>query len=102
MLWILDWLFHRCNDFIDLQQILGYKYLIQNDRVLSFLEKTKTKHGGYGKNPGTFPDIMHSYMGLVSFKLCQDDDTNPFFSALGVSQKIHAKALRLNLCGAPK
>lgn len=62
-----------------LQILDGVKY-IDEERLCEFLSRTKTKYGGYGKEPGDVPgkalvdypkflDVLHSYMGLAGLSL---------------------------------
>lgn len=66
-----------------------------------FLKTTETKHGGYGKGPGDYPDIMHSYMGLAGLAIVESPDLAPFHCALGVTRRAHDYGVSLGLCSGP-
>ncbi|KAI8334966.1 terpenoid cyclases/protein prenyltransferase alpha-alpha toroid [Chlamydoabsidia padenii] len=43
--------------------------LVNHDNLRSFLMSTQTKLGGFGKDATSYPDALHSYMGVASLSL---------------------------------
>ncbi|KAI9100610.1 protein geranylgeranyltransferase-like protein type I beta subunit [Phlyctochytrium arcticum] len=54
-----------------------------------FLSTTATKHGGFGKGPGDYPDVLHSYMGLSGVALTRSvDRIRKLVPVVGVSETL--------------
>jgi prenyltransferase beta subunit len=70
--------------------MLGYKDLVDVDELDKFLSSTKSEYGGYGKIPDAYPDLMHSYMGIVSQIIFKDTS---FLSSVGL-KKIHVNTTK--------
>lgn len=50
--------------------ILGAEKFINKDLLLGFLGSTEfEKAGGFGKEPGDFPDLLHSYMAIAGLSI---------------------------------
>ena len=64
--------------------MLGHRDFVNVHELTCFLETTKSKYGGYGKVADAHPDIMHSYMGLVSSIIFNPDNQQPFCTFLGI------------------
>ncbi|KAI9256502.1 protein geranylgeranyltransferase-like protein type I beta subunit [Phascolomyces articulosus] len=45
--------------------------LVNQENCRGFLLDCQTKIGGFGKTPGSYPDVMHSYMGLAALSLME-------------------------------
>ncbi|TPX70686.1 hypothetical protein SpCBS45565_g01640 [Spizellomyces sp. 'palustris'] len=52
--------------------LLGVYHLVDTDTLKQFLKTTHTKYGGFGKGPGDYPDLLHSYMGLAGLAITKD------------------------------
>ena len=69
-------------------QMLKSCCFIHSQEQDSFLQKTQCSHGGFGKDADSYPDLMHSYMGLSG--LCIQEKENqslkPIYCPLGISQ----------------
>ena len=63
---------------------MGCKDLVDIEVLESFLETTKSKYGGFGKAADSFPDVMHSYMGLAATFLFKTSD---FCTFLGIRKR---------------
>jgi geranylgeranyl transferase type-1 subunit beta len=68
--------------------ILGHANLIDTITMERYLEKTKSKYGGYGKTPDAYPDLMHSYMGLAGLAIVKSTPLKDFYTPLGCSQRV--------------
>ncbi|KAG0166753.1 Geranylgeranyl transferase type-1 subunit beta [Apophysomyces sp. BC1015] len=51
---------------------LGVGDLINSSQCREFLMTTQTKIGGFGKDAESFPDVMHSYMGIAALSLMEE------------------------------
>lgn len=50
--------------------MLGARHLVDTDALFGFLSQTHHKDiGGFGKEEGCWPDLLHSYMGLAGLGL---------------------------------
>ncbi|OLL24286.1 Geranylgeranyl transferase type-1 subunit beta [Neolecta irregularis DAH-3] len=73
-------------------QILGFAHLVPISENRNFLfEKTQHKLGGFGKTPDTYPDILHSYLGLASLALSNEHGLNDIDAALCISKQAVAR-----------
>ncbi|SAM08352.1 hypothetical protein [Absidia glauca] len=43
--------------------------LVNHDNLRGFLMSTQTQMGGFGKDDKSYPDVLHSYMGLAALSL---------------------------------
>ncbi|KAG9236909.1 terpenoid cyclases/protein prenyltransferase alpha-alpha toroid [Amylocarpus encephaloides] len=89
----------RCNKNVDTcyafwvggsLDILGSSYanLINKPSIRSFLfALTQHRIGGFGKHPGSPPDIYHSYLGLAALAIMKEPGLKPFDSALCCSKE---------------
>ncbi|KAI9489679.1 geranylgeranyl transferase type-1 subunit beta-like protein [Zychaea mexicana] len=50
-------------------EMVGAYQLVNHKNCRDFLLACQTKVGGFGKTPGTYPDLMHSYMSLAALSL---------------------------------
>lgn len=79
----------------------AYKY-IDKEQLLKFLTTTHTKYGGFGKSAETYPDVLHSYMGLSGLSIAGEETLEPLFTPLGISKRAFDYGASLNLFGHPK
>ncbi|WWC85661.1 uncharacterized protein L201_000527 [Kwoniella dendrophila CBS 6074] len=54
--------------------ILGHSGLINRDEDRSFLLSAQFPLGGFGKEPGDYPDPFHSYLALAALSLTHSSD----------------------------
>ncbi|KAJ3272759.1 Geranylgeranyl transferase type-1 subunit beta [Terramyces sp. JEL0728] len=80
-----------------LKMLDAYQFVDVN-RLDSFLKTTLGLRGGYGKNDPKYPDVMHSYMGLVGLAIAGIHDLKPFHVALGVSEEAVRRAKLKGFC----
>ena len=76
--------------------ILGHADLIDTKTMETFLDKTISKYGGYGKHPDAYPDVMHSYMGLAGLAIVDSHGLQPLYSPLGCSRRIQEFLISLH------
>jgi geranylgeranyl transferase type-1 subunit beta len=81
-----------CLDILD-----AYKY-VDTDTISEFMDTTISKYGGYGKNPGSHPDVMHSYMGIAALSIARKHGLPSFFTPLGVSRRAVDFGKSLGFC----
>ncbi|KAJ3256255.1 Geranylgeranyl transferase type-1 subunit beta [Boothiomyces macroporosus] len=81
-------------------KMLGAYQFVDVERLEKFLNSTLGLRGGYGKNDPKYPDVMHSYMGLVGLAIAGKYDLKPFHVALGVSIDAVEKAKLNGFCSA--
>lgn len=83
-----------------LEMLDAYKY-IAKEPLLQFLETTHTPYGGFGKCENSFPDMMHSYLGLSGLAIAGEPTLRSLFVPLGISNQVHdagvAKGLMKNI-----
>lgn len=68
-------------------KILDSTHLLNRPTLEEFLNTTISKYGGYGKHPDSYPDVMHSYMGLAGLSFVELNDLEPVFAPLGISMR---------------
>ncbi|KAJ2999633.1 Geranylgeranyl transferase type-1 subunit beta [Globomyces sp. JEL0801] len=79
-------------------EMLGAYSFVQIDELEKFLETTKSRFGGYGKVPDSYPDVMHSYMGLAGLAIAGKSELSKFYSPLGVSLRAVEYGKSLGFC----
>ncbi|KAI8907466.1 terpenoid cyclases/protein prenyltransferase alpha-alpha toroid [Powellomyces hirtus] len=52
-------------------EMLGAYEFVDIKALRRFLDSTHSKHGGFGKEPGDYPDLLHSYLGLSGLAITQ-------------------------------
>ncbi|KAJ1971833.1 geranylgeranyl transferase type-1 subunit beta [Dimargaris verticillata] len=72
-------------------KILGHYDLVNADEQRQFLWATQRHIGGFGKLPGEYPDILHSYMGLTAFALMDDPNVQALVPELNLSQSSYKR-----------
>ncbi|KAJ3189495.1 Geranylgeranyl transferase type-1 subunit beta [Gaertneriomyces sp. JEL0708] len=73
--------------------ILGSYDMVDTVALQAFLATTHTKHGGFGKIPGAYPDILHAYLGLCGLSLSNLDHRipiAPIHAALCTTERVVA------------
>ncbi|KAH8676875.1 terpenoid cyclases/protein prenyltransferase alpha-alpha toroid [Tricladium varicosporioides] len=62
--------------------------LVNTEAIRRFLfEQTQHRIGGFGKYPGSPPDIYHSYLGLAALAVMKEPGLKPLDSALCISKQ---------------
>ncbi|KAI8059086.1 geranylgeranyltransferase type I beta subunit [Gongronella butleri] len=56
--------------------------LVNHENLRAFLMTTETRMGGFGKDATSYPDLLHSYMGLAAMSLLGEPGVQPMFSSL--------------------
>jgi geranylgeranyl transferase type-1 subunit beta len=79
-------------------EILGHADLIDVPAMEAFLDKTISKYGGYGKHPDSYPDVMHSYMGLAGLAIFKSKGLKEFYCPLGCSLEAFEYAKSIGFC----
>ena len=73
--------------------MLGYsKYISQDLKV--FIQST-ARDGGYGKAPGDYPDLLHTYMSLCGLSILGNQDLEEIYTPLGITKKTWKRLLSL-------
>lgn len=72
--------------------------LINLDLLQEFLGETISKYGGYGKTPGAYPDVMHSYMGLAGLSVVGTHELREIYAPLGMSIRAFKYAKSIGYC----
>ncbi|KAI9485896.1 MAG: geranylgeranyl transferase type-1 subunit beta-like protein [Benjaminiella poitrasii] len=65
--------------------ILDSFNMIEHNKLKEFLIECQFKLGGFGKDPDSYPDLLHSYMGVAVLSLMEEPEVKPLNSALNVS-----------------
>lgn len=75
-----------------LNQIYGnaLQYVDREASILFTLSCQFEKIGGICKQPNSFPDVLHSYMGLCGLSLLGFATLRPLYGALGITQRAYA------------
>jgi len=68
-------------------EIMGAYGFVDYNYNRLFLMETQAKHGGFSKLVGSYPDVMHSYMGLAALSLMDEPNIRKMNVALNVSSK---------------
>ncbi|KAJ3170709.1 Geranylgeranyl transferase type-1 subunit beta [Geranomyces variabilis] len=72
-------------------QMLGAYQFVDTVALKAFLQLTHSKHGGFGKEAGDHPDLLHSYLGLSGIAIAKlSPDVHPLNTALGLSRDTEA------------
>jgi geranylgeranyl transferase type-1 subunit beta len=79
-------------------KIFKMENLINLELLEGFLQETISKYGGYGKTPGTYPDVMHSYMGLAGLSLVGRHGLGESYAPLGMSMRAFEYAKSIGYC----
>ncbi|XP_028797171.1 geranylgeranyl transferase type-1 subunit beta-like isoform X1 [Neltuma alba] len=66
-------------------RILGAHNFIDKGALRGFLLACQSEYGGFGKVPGDFPDLYHSYYGFTAFSLLEEPDLLSLFPELGIT-----------------
>ncbi|KAI8149433.1 terpenoid cyclases/protein prenyltransferase alpha-alpha toroid [Fennellomyces sp. T-0311] len=69
-------------------EMLGAFDLVNHENCRDFLLACQTKIGGFGKTPGSHPDVMHSYMGIAALSLLGQPGINKLNVAINVAQSV--------------
>ncbi|KAL7310513.1 geranylgeranyl transferase type-1 subunit beta [Mucor circinelloides] len=64
--------------------ILGSFDLVNHEALREFQSKCQPKMGGFGKDPESYPDLLHSYMGVAVLSLMKEPGIEPIHAALNV------------------
>eukprot|EP00211_Chloroparvula_japonica_P005719 CAMPEP_0119124058 /NCGR_PEP_ID=MMETSP1310-20130426/3791_1 /TAXON_ID=464262 /ORGANISM="Genus nov. species nov., Strain RCC2339" /LENGTH=359 /DNA_ID=CAMNT_0007113947 /DNA_START=31 /DNA_END=1106 /DNA_ORIENTATION=+ len=64
--------------------------MVDVDLCRSFTYQCETKMGGFGKYPGSPPDVLHSYYGLCGLSLMKKDGLPSIYVPLGISMRAAA------------
>jgi prenyltransferase beta subunit len=59
------------------------------------------EYGGFGKWADSYPDVLHSYMGLSGLSISGEESLQPLFTPLGISARAHEWGIKLKLFGHP-
>ncbi|KAI8350360.1 geranylgeranyltransferase type I beta-subunit-like protein [Choanephora cucurbitarum] len=65
-------------------KMLGGYELINHEVMKTFLFDCQPKMGGFGKDPESFPDLLHSYMGIAALSLSEESSIQPIEPSLNV------------------
>lgn len=65
----------------------GYQYT-QPRLNRCFNLSCQHKLGGFGKDQGAYPDLLHAYFGVCGLALCGLDGLQPIDVTLGLSVKV--------------
>jgi len=63
---------------------LGAFDLVHEQNLRSFLIGVQTSRGGFGKDQGSPPDILHSYMGLAALSIMREPGLTELDTALNL------------------
>ncbi|KAG1456802.1 hypothetical protein G6F56_006751 [Rhizopus delemar] len=69
--------------------ILGHFDLVNHESLKEFLMTSEHKIGGFGKDPESLPDLLHSYMGVATLSLLNEPNIQPMHAALNVPLSAH-------------
>ncbi|KAL5167627.1 Geranylgeranyl transferase type-1 subunit beta [Glycine soja] len=65
-------------------RILGGCKFVDSKALRGFLLSCQYKYGGFGKFPGEYPDLYHSYYGVTAFSLLEESALKSLCSELGI------------------
>ena len=75
--------------------MLDSYFFVDSEVLFNFLQTTHNdKNGGFGKTPGDYPDILHSYLGLSALSIAGEETLCELFVPLGISVEAHSKLLK--------
>ncbi|XP_042492542.1 geranylgeranyl transferase type-1 subunit beta [Macadamia integrifolia] len=66
-------------------RILGAHKFLDSGALHGFLLTCQSQYGGFGKFPGTLPDLYHSYYGLSAFSSLEESGLKPLCIELGIT-----------------
>ena len=72
---------------------MGYSKYISME-LQTFIKST-AKNGGYGKAPGDYPDLLHSYMSLCGLSILGLDGYQEIYCPLGITKRAYHHLLTL-------
>lgn len=73
--------------------MLGYSEHISQD-LKDFIQST-SKFGGYGKAPGDYPDLLHTYMSLCGLSILGSEGLQELYCPLGITKRTYKHLLLL-------
>jgi geranylgeranyl transferase type-1 subunit beta len=73
--------------------MLGYSKYISQD-LKDFIKSTE-KYGGYGKAPGDYPDLLHTYMSLCGLSIIGSEELEELYVPLGITKRTFQHLLSL-------
>ncbi|CEI91454.1 Putative Protein farnesyltransferase/geranylgeranyltransferase type-1 subunit alpha [Rhizopus microsporus] len=59
-------------------------HLVNYDALKEFLLQSESHVGGFAKDPESFPDVLHSYMGVAILSLMNEPNVQPIHAALNM------------------
>ncbi|KAG1180604.1 hypothetical protein G6F70_000560 [Rhizopus microsporus] len=59
-------------------------HLVNSDALKEFLLQSESRIGGFAKDPESFPDLLHSYMGVATLSLMNEPNVQPIHAALNM------------------
>ncbi|KAI8059745.1 geranylgeranyltransferase type I beta-subunit-like protein [Thamnidium elegans] len=65
-------------------EIMGHFDLVNHEEMRAFLTKCQPKMGGFGKDPESYSDLLHSYMGVAVLSLMKEPGIQEIDPALNV------------------
>ncbi|CAO3617355.1 unnamed protein product [Cunninghamella echinulata] len=79
-----------------LDMLDSFQY-VQHENLRSFLILTQTKMGGFGKDDKSYPDVLHSYMGLAALSLLGEPGIQEMNTAINlpksIVERLHTKSV---------
>jgi geranylgeranyl transferase type-1 subunit beta len=72
--------------------MLGAYKFVDTNELQDFLLSTHSKFGGFGKLPGDYPDVMHSYLGLSGLSISKEQTLKDLFVPIGISLDCYERA----------
>jgi len=73
--------------------MLGYSKFISQDLKV-FIQST-ARNDGYGKTPGDYPDLLHTYMSLCGLSILGSDQLEEIYTPLGITKRTWQHLLSL-------
>ena len=75
--------------------MLGHYDLLEFPSIKGFTMTCEKQYGGFGKEPGAYPDVLHTYMSLVGMSLGGESSIASIDPAFGFSTTAvdHIKSL---------
>jgi geranylgeranyl transferase type-1 subunit beta len=74
-------------------EILKASQFINFEEQARFLETTESRYGGFGKECDSYPDLLHSYMGLSGLSIAKDPALKSLDCTLGITTEKWTKFL---------
>jgi geranylgeranyl transferase type-1 subunit beta len=72
---------------------LGFSKYISKD-LTQFIQST-AKDRGYGKTPGDYPDLLHTYMSLCGLSIIGNNNLEEIYCPLGITKRTFNRLLSL-------